>query len=202
MKHPASGRKVGTQDRDHRLGAGDPGPGEHCLRRRRAGLLRHPRRRLPEAVREGERAAGPAPARPRTAAPPTTARPAARGRHRRTTSRSRGTGQFVTIDAGTDDGVAPGNVFSIYRVMYPSVPTPRNVARRGGRRLGPRADRHRQVIYSAQRRSWSATRSSCGSSSPSRVPTPAGRACRPSFVHVARAAGRGRPAPRGRSARK
>ena len=38
-----------------------------------------------------------------------------------------GTGQFLTIDAGTDDGVAPGNVFSIYRVMYPSVPTPRNV---------------------------------------------------------------------------
>ncbi len=38
-----------------------------------------------------------------------------------------GTGQFITIDAGTDDGVAPGNVFSVYRVMYPSVPTPRNV---------------------------------------------------------------------------
>jgi hypothetical protein len=38
-----------------------------------------------------------------------------------------GTGQFVTIDAGTDDGVAPGTVFSVYRVMYPSVPTPRNV---------------------------------------------------------------------------
>ena len=38
-----------------------------------------------------------------------------------------GTGLFVTIDAGTDDGVAPGTVFSVYRVMYPSVPTPRNV---------------------------------------------------------------------------
>jgi hypothetical protein len=38
-----------------------------------------------------------------------------------------GTGQFITIDAGTDDGVAPGNVFSVYRIMYPSVPTPRNV---------------------------------------------------------------------------
>jgi hypothetical protein len=38
-----------------------------------------------------------------------------------------GTGLFVTIDAGTDDGVSPGNVFSVYRTMYPSVPTPRNV---------------------------------------------------------------------------
>jgi LysM repeat protein len=38
-----------------------------------------------------------------------------------------GAGQFVTIDAGTEDGVAPGNVFSVYRIMYPSVPTPRNV---------------------------------------------------------------------------
>jgi len=38
-----------------------------------------------------------------------------------------GTGIFVTIDAGTDDGVAPGSVFSVYRTMYPSVPTPRNV---------------------------------------------------------------------------
>jgi LysM domain len=38
-----------------------------------------------------------------------------------------GTGLFLTIDAGTDDGVSPGTVFSVYRVMYPSVPTPRNV---------------------------------------------------------------------------
>jgi hypothetical protein len=38
-----------------------------------------------------------------------------------------GAGLFVTIDAGTEDGVAPGNVFSVYRTMYPSVPTPRNV---------------------------------------------------------------------------
>jgi hypothetical protein len=38
-----------------------------------------------------------------------------------------GAGQFITIDAGTEDGVAPGNVFSVYRIMYPSVPTPRNV---------------------------------------------------------------------------
>jgi hypothetical protein len=38
-----------------------------------------------------------------------------------------GTGNFVTIDAGLDDGVSPGTVFSVYRIMYPSVPTPRNV---------------------------------------------------------------------------
>jgi hypothetical protein len=37
-----------------------------------------------------------------------------------------GTGGFLTINAGTDDGVAPGNVFSVYRVVYPSVPTPRD----------------------------------------------------------------------------
>ena len=36
-------------------------------------------------------------------------------------------GHLVTIDAGTEAGVAPGNVFSIYRINYPSVPTPRNV---------------------------------------------------------------------------
>ena len=38
-----------------------------------------------------------------------------------------GTGSFLTIDAGTEDGVSPGAVFSVYRVMYPAVPTPRNV---------------------------------------------------------------------------
>jgi len=37
-----------------------------------------------------------------------------------------GTGQLVTIDAGTEDGVAPGSVFSVYRITYPSVPTPRD----------------------------------------------------------------------------
>jgi hypothetical protein len=37
-----------------------------------------------------------------------------------------GAGQLVTIDAGTDDGVTPGNVFAVYRVLYPSVPTPRD----------------------------------------------------------------------------
>jgi hypothetical protein len=36
-------------------------------------------------------------------------------------------GSLVTIDAGSDDGVSPGSIFSVYRVMYPSVPTPRNV---------------------------------------------------------------------------
>jgi hypothetical protein len=33
----------------------------------------------------------------------------------------------VTLDAGTDDGVAPGSVFTVYRVLYPDVPTPRHV---------------------------------------------------------------------------
>lgn len=37
------------------------------------------------------------------------------------------TGHLVSIDVGSDAGVAPGNVFSIYRIMYPSVPTSRNV---------------------------------------------------------------------------
>ena len=34
---------------------------------------------------------------------------------------------MVLIDAGSEAGVAPGNVFSIYRITYPSQPTPRNV---------------------------------------------------------------------------
>jgi hypothetical protein len=38
-----------------------------------------------------------------------------------------GQGSLVTIDAGSDSGVAPGNIFTIYRVVYPSVPSPRNV---------------------------------------------------------------------------
>ncbi len=38
-----------------------------------------------------------------------------------------GEGSFVVIDAGSNDGVSPGTVFSIYRIIYPSVPTPRNV---------------------------------------------------------------------------
>jgi len=37
------------------------------------------------------------------------------------------TGHLITIDAGSEAGVAPGNVFLLYRIIYPSVPTPRNV---------------------------------------------------------------------------
>jgi hypothetical protein len=35
--------------------------------------------------------------------------------------------QLVTLNIGTANGVAPGNLFTVYKVMYPSVPTPRNV---------------------------------------------------------------------------
>jgi len=35
--------------------------------------------------------------------------------------------QLVTLNIGTSNGVAPGNLFSVYKIMYPSVPTPRNV---------------------------------------------------------------------------
>jgi hypothetical protein len=38
-----------------------------------------------------------------------------------------GQGTLVTIDAGTDSGVAPGNIFTVYRVTYPAMPSPRNV---------------------------------------------------------------------------
>ena len=38
-----------------------------------------------------------------------------------------GQGSLVTIDAGADSGVAPGNIFTVYRIIYPSVPSPRNV---------------------------------------------------------------------------
>ena len=37
------------------------------------------------------------------------------------------TGDLLTIDAGAEDGISPGTVFSVYRIMYPSTPTPRNV---------------------------------------------------------------------------
>lgn len=37
-----------------------------------------------------------------------------------------GTNSVVSIDLGSQAGVAPGNLLSIYRVMYPSLPTPRN----------------------------------------------------------------------------
>jgi hypothetical protein len=35
--------------------------------------------------------------------------------------------QLLTLNIGTANGVAPGNLFSVYKIMYPSVPTPRNV---------------------------------------------------------------------------
>ena len=35
--------------------------------------------------------------------------------------------QLVTLNIGASNGVAPGNLFSVYKIMYPSVPTPRNV---------------------------------------------------------------------------
>lgn len=38
-----------------------------------------------------------------------------------------GQGSLVTIDAGSDSGIAPGNVFTIYRIVYPSLPSPRYV---------------------------------------------------------------------------
>ncbi len=38
-----------------------------------------------------------------------------------------GTGHLLSIDAGSESGVAPGNVFLVYRIDYPSYPTPRNV---------------------------------------------------------------------------
>jgi len=38
-----------------------------------------------------------------------------------------GQGNLVTIDAGSDSGIAPGNLFTVYRVNYPSLPSPRNV---------------------------------------------------------------------------
>jgi hypothetical protein len=38
-----------------------------------------------------------------------------------------GAGHLVSIDLGSRDGIAPGNVLTVYRVMYPSVPTSRNV---------------------------------------------------------------------------
>ena len=35
--------------------------------------------------------------------------------------------QLLTLNIGSANGVAPGNLFSVYKIMYPSVPTPRNV---------------------------------------------------------------------------
>lgn len=38
-----------------------------------------------------------------------------------------GTGTLLTIDAGSEAGISPGNVLVVYRTAYPSVPTARNV---------------------------------------------------------------------------
>jgi hypothetical protein len=37
------------------------------------------------------------------------------------------TGQLLAISLGSADGISPGAVLSVYRTMYPSVPTSRNV---------------------------------------------------------------------------
>jgi LysM repeat protein len=37
-----------------------------------------------------------------------------------------GAGQFLTIDAGSEDGIAPGSMFSVFRILYPSLPSPRD----------------------------------------------------------------------------
>jgi len=38
-----------------------------------------------------------------------------------------GTNHMISIDLGAQSGIAPGNIFVVYRIMYPSVPTSRNV---------------------------------------------------------------------------
>jgi hypothetical protein len=38
-----------------------------------------------------------------------------------------GTGQLVSVNLGASDGVSPGTRLTVFKVMYPSVPTPRNV---------------------------------------------------------------------------
>jgi hypothetical protein len=38
-----------------------------------------------------------------------------------------GTGQVLSINLGTADGLAPGSILTVYKIMYPSVPTSRNV---------------------------------------------------------------------------
>src|SRR5687768_13830351 len=35
--------------------------------------------------------------------------------------------QLVTLNVGSANGIVPGSLFSVYKIMYPSVPTPRNV---------------------------------------------------------------------------
>ncbi|MGH9887710.1 MAG: LysM peptidoglycan-binding domain-containing protein [bacterium] len=38
-----------------------------------------------------------------------------------------GQGNLLSINLGTANGIAPGSMLTVYKVMYPSVPTPRNV---------------------------------------------------------------------------
>src|SRR5262245_49573496 len=38
-----------------------------------------------------------------------------------------GTGHILSIDIGSEEGLAPGNMLTVYRIVYPSVPTSRNV---------------------------------------------------------------------------
>lgn len=35
--------------------------------------------------------------------------------------------QLLSINLGTANGIAPGNILTVYRTMYPTVPTPRNI---------------------------------------------------------------------------
>ncbi|MET0555029.1 MAG: LysM peptidoglycan-binding domain-containing protein [Vicinamibacteria bacterium] len=38
-----------------------------------------------------------------------------------------GSGQLVSVNLGTADGIAPGTILTVYKIMYPSVPTSRVV---------------------------------------------------------------------------
>jgi hypothetical protein len=38
-----------------------------------------------------------------------------------------GAGQLVSVNLGTADGLAPGTILTVYKIMYPSVPTSRIV---------------------------------------------------------------------------
>lgn len=38
-----------------------------------------------------------------------------------------GDNSFVTLDMGSEAGLTPGNILTVYRTVYPSQPTPRNV---------------------------------------------------------------------------
>lgn len=38
-----------------------------------------------------------------------------------------GAGQLVSVNLGTADGIAPGTILTLYKIMYPTVPTSRVV---------------------------------------------------------------------------